>query len=44
MFYIIPTNYKGEEEFVTDQIYEWDIHWKVVNASFEEALNLDVNL
>jgi hypothetical protein len=35
---------EGGRRIVADQIYEWDIHWKVVNASFEEALDLDVNL
>jgi hypothetical protein len=35
---------EGGGGIVANQIYEGDIHWKVVDASFEEALNLDVNL
>jgi hypothetical protein len=40
LFFVSPTNWKGEEEFVANHIHEWDVHWKVVNASFEEALNV----
>jgi hypothetical protein len=25
-------------------IHKWDVHWKVVNASFEEVLNMDEDL
>jgi hypothetical protein len=39
MFYVSPTNWKGEEEFVIDHIHKWDDHWKAMNASFEKALN-----
>jgi hypothetical protein len=42
VFYISPTNWKGEEEFIANHIYEWDFHWKVMNASFEEAFNSNV--
>jgi hypothetical protein len=35
---------EGEEEFVANHIHEWDIHWKAMNASFEEALNTDEDL
>jgi hypothetical protein len=42
--YISPTNWQGEEAFVVDHIHEWDNHWKVVNASFNEGLNLDEDL
>ncbi len=34
----------GEEAFVADHIHEWDDHWKVVNASFEEGLNANEDL
>jgi hypothetical protein len=44
MFYVSPMNWKGEEEFVIDHIHEWDNHWKAMNASFEEVLNVDENL
>ncbi len=44
VFYVYPTNWQGEEAFVIDHIHEWDDHWKVVNASFEEGLNSDENL
>jgi len=33
-----------EEAFVANHIHEWDDHWKAVNASFEEGLNLDEDL
>jgi hypothetical protein len=26
MFYVFPTNWKGEEEFVANHIHKWDIH------------------
>jgi hypothetical protein len=29
---------------VADHIHEWDDHWKVVNASFEEGLNANEDL
>jgi hypothetical protein len=35
-------NWKGEEEFVAD--HKWVVHWKAVNASFEEAFNADEDL
>ncbi len=44
MFYVSPTNWQGEEEFVANHIHEWDDHWKALNASFEEALNVDEDL
>ncbi len=44
VFNVSPTNQKGEEEFVAYHIHKWDVHQKVVNASFEEALDMDVNM
>ncbi len=44
MFYVSPTNWQREEEFVAYHIHEWDDHWKALNASFEEALNADEDL
>lgn len=41
VFYVSHRNQKGEEEFFADHIHKWDIHWKVMNASFEEAPNVD---
>jgi len=43
-FYVFPTNWQGEEAFVADHIHEWDDHEKTVNASFDEALNVDEDL
>jgi hypothetical protein len=37
-------NFQEEEAFVVDHIHEWDDHWKVMNASFEEALNMNEDL
>jgi hypothetical protein len=42
--FVFPVNWKGGEEFVVDHIHEWDVHWKAVNASFEETFNADENL
>jgi hypothetical protein len=44
VFYVFPKNWQGEEAFVANHIHEWDDHWKVVNASFEEGLNTDEDL
>ncbi len=43
-FFVFLTNSQGEEAFVVDHIHEWDNHWKVVYASFEEGLNLNEDL
>jgi hypothetical protein len=43
-FYVFPTNWQGEEAFIVDHILEWHDHWKAVNASFEEGLNMDEDL
>ncbi len=42
--FCLSRNWKGGEEFVVDHIHKRDVHWKVVNASFEEAFNVDENL
>jgi hypothetical protein len=34
----------GEEAFVADHIHEWDNHWKVMDASFEEGMNANEDL
>ncbi len=44
LFYVSPTNQKGEEEFAAYHIHKWDVHQKVVNSSFEEVLNMDVDM
>jgi hypothetical protein len=44
VLYVSPINWQGEEALVADHIHEWDDHWKVVNASFEEGLNADEDL
>jgi hypothetical protein len=43
-FYMYLHKLAGEEAFVADHIHEWDDHWKVVNASFEEGLNANEDL
>jgi hypothetical protein len=44
VFYVSPTNWKGEEEFVAYHIHERDEHWKAVNTSFKETLNANEDL
>jgi hypothetical protein len=41
MFYVL---HELEGQFVAYHIREWDVHWKAMNASFEEALNVDEDL